>query len=214
MKVKTVAIWSVSALVWLTGSAANAAAAEPWQCGVDQRHLLRVAMSVATTETPLDAFTIARAVDRLWAHEGVDIDWIDETRVDDRLDAWVVIGRTANDSAHVAPRANNLGYQTVWISTDAIVARFEQRLSLQLQAPRETARHLLLGGQLLERALGYATAHQLGHSALGLSHASAGPMSADYGAPPGLTAVVARDLDPANRRLLQKRFGIGCVAAR
>jgi hypothetical protein len=39
-------------------------------------------------------------------------------------------------------------------------------------------------------------------------------MSADYGAPPELTAVVARDLDPANRGLLQKRFGIGCLAAR
>jgi hypothetical protein len=214
MKVKTLAISSVSALVLLTGSAANAAWADAWQCGVDQRHLLRVAMSVATTETPLDAFTIARAVDRLWAHEGVDIDWIEETRVDDRLDAWVVIGRTASESASVASRANILGHPMVWISIDEIVARFEQRLSLQLQVPRETARHMLLGAQLLERALGYAIAHELGHSSLGLSHASAGPMSADYGAPPELTAVVARDLDPANRGLLQKRFGIGCLAAR
>ena len=76
MKVKTPAIWIVSALVWLTGSAVNAAEADPWQCGVDHRHLFRAALSVATIEAPFDAFTIARAVDRLWAHEGVDIDWI------------------------------------------------------------------------------------------------------------------------------------------
>jgi hypothetical protein len=214
MKVKTQAISIVSALVLLTGAAANAAGAGPWQCGVDHRHLLRVALSVATTEAAFDVFTIARAVHRLWSHEGVDIDWIDETRVDDRLDAWVVIGRTASDSAHAPRNENDLGGRMVWISTDEVVDRFEQRLSLHLQAPRETARHLLRGGHLLERVLSYAIAHQLGHSALGLSHAAAGPMTADYGAPPGLTAVVARDLDPANRRLLQKRFGIGCVAAR
>jgi hypothetical protein len=88
MKVKTQAISIVSALVLLTGAAANAAGAGPWQCGVDHRHLLRVALSVATTEAAFDVFTIARAVHRLWSHEGVDIDWIDETRVDDRLDAW------------------------------------------------------------------------------------------------------------------------------
>ena len=212
MTLKNLAVSSAAALTLL--STAAVASADPvLQCEVHQRHLIRVALSLAIGETPVQSFAIARVVDQLWEPEGVDIDWIDETQVAtaDRLDAWVVVGRTVAESAHFPPREDNLARQTVWISADEVVARFEQRLSIQMQVPRESARHLLYGNQLLERSLGYAIAHRLGHAALGLSHAPVGLMSQDDVATPAPAAVVTRDLDAANRKLLQKWFGVGCA---
>jgi hypothetical protein len=49
---------------------------------------------------------------------------------------------------------------------------------------------------------------------MGLPHATTGLMSADYNPAPGLTSLHGSDLDAESRRLLQKRFGVGCIAAR
>jgi hypothetical protein len=211
MKVMHLAIGSLAAA--FLAIAAEAAADSGTQCGVQYRHLVRVALSVAPGEAPVDTLSIARVVDQLWEPEGVDIDWIDEERAvtEERLDAWAVVGRTADELMQVPPREASLARRTVWISTDEVVARFEQRLSLQMQLPRESARHLLRTGQLMERLLGYALGHQLGHAVLGLSHAQSGLMSADYVPSPGASAIVIRDLDAENRRLLHKRFAIGCA---
>jgi hypothetical protein len=187
MKLKNLAVSSATALALVSG--AEKAAADPgMQCEIHYRHLIRVALSVAIGESPVHTFAIARVVDQLWEPEGVDIEWIDETKAatEDRLDAWVVVGRTVAESANVPP--------------------------LQMQLPRESTRHLLFGGPMMDRALGYAVAHRLGHAVLGLSHAPAGLMSASDSAAPGLAAVLTGDLDAANRRLLQTRFGVGCAA--
>jgi hypothetical protein len=217
MKFRTLVVASVAAMA-LSGSPAAAATAElPAQCEVQQRQLLRVAMSIAVGQTAVDTTAVARVVDRLWAREGVDIDWIGESEVaaDHRLDAWIVVGRRATESSTVPVRDNNVGHRVVAISLDDVIRRFEQSLSLQMQVSRESARHLMFGNaHLIERSLGYAVAHKLGHSVMGLTHAAAGLMSDDYNSMPGLTGVGAPELDGENRRLLQKRFGVGCVTAR
>jgi hypothetical protein len=213
MKLKTLAVSGAAALL-LVSSAAGAAADPGMQCELHHRHLIRVALSVAVGETRVDSFAVARLVDQSWEPEGVDIDWIDETQAatEARLDAWVVVGRTVAETAHFPPREDNLARRMVWISADEVVTRFEQRLSVQMQMPRESARHLLFGSQLLERALGDAIAHRIGHAVLGLSHAAVGLMSQGEMAVPAPSAAWTRDLDVANRKLLQKRFGVGCAA--
>jgi hypothetical protein len=216
MKFRTLVVASVAALA-LSGLPAAAGTAGPAaQCEVQQRQLLRVAMSIAVGQTAVDPTTVARVVDQLWASEGVDIDWIGETEAatDHRLDAWIVIGRRAAEASSVPARDPNVGHRVVAISLDEVVGRFEHGLSLQMQVSRESARHLLFGNRhLIERSLGYAVAHKLGHSVMGLTH-KAGLMSVDYDSTPGLTSVRPPELDSENRRLLQKRFGVGCGAAR
>ncbi|MGH9200831.1 MAG: hypothetical protein ACRD2A_06310, partial [Vicinamibacterales bacterium] len=185
------------------------------QCEVHRRQVLRVALSVAIGQTPFDQRAITRVVEQLWAPEGVGIDWIDEPQAStpERLDAWVVVGRKSAEAA-VTPRPN-VRARIVLISVDEVAARLEQALSLQLQVPRDSVRHLMFGNaHLIGQSLGYAIAHQLGHSVFGLPHASAGLMSADYNQLPGLNSVPAAGLDGESRRILQKRFDVGCVAAR
>jgi hypothetical protein len=217
MKFRNLAVASVAAVAFLGVSAARASADPAMQCEVHQRQLLRVALSVAIGPSTVDASAITRVVEQLWAPEGVDIEWIDETQAaaEDRLDAWVVIGRKASESSKVPAREINVSRRVVGISIDEVMSRFEQTLSLQMQVSRESARHLMLGNaHLIERSLGYAVAHKLGHSLMGLSHAATGLMSDAYDTVPGLTGVPASNLDAESRQLLQKRFGVGCVAAR
>jgi hypothetical protein len=214
MRFKILALSSLMAVAFL---AAEAAADPEAQCDIHHRHLLRVALSVAIGQTALDTPTLTGVVEQLWADEGVDIDWVEEMRAatEDRLDAWVVVGRTVAESAHVPPRGDNLARPIVWISTDQAVAQFEQRLSVQMQVPRESARHLLFAnGHLIEQLLGYSIAHKLGHTVMGLPEAATGLMNAASNLTPGLTAIVPIGLDPKSRRAVQQRFGVGCAAAR
>jgi hypothetical protein len=215
MKFMNLAMVSVAAVAFLGVPAVRAAAEPGMQCEVHQRQLLRVTLSVAIGPNAVDTSAITRVVDQLWAPEGVDIEWIDETRAasDDRLDAWVVIGRKASETSKVPARENNVAHRVVGISSDDVISRFEQALSLQMQVPRESAHHLMFGNaHLIERSLGYTVAHKLGHSLMGLSHAKSGLMSDAYDAAPGLTGLAASNLDADSRQLLQKRFGVGCTA--
>ncbi len=217
MKFRNLAVASVAAMALLGCGPVKAAADPATQCEVQQRQLLRVSLSVAAGQTTLDATAIQRVVDQLWAPEGVDVEWISETQAaaEDRLDAWVVVGRNAAELSNVPTRDNNVAHRVVSVSTDEVMGRFERSLSLQMQTTRESARHLMFGhAHLIERSLGFAVAHRLGHTALGLPHALTGLMSDDYNPSPGLTGVHAVELDAENRKLLQRRFGVGCVAAR
>ena len=217
MRFKHLAETSAAALILLAILAWPANADPLTPCEVHQRQLLRVALSVAIGEIAVDPSAIARVVDQLWAPDGIDIDWIDETRAakQGRLNAWVVVGRKTAESANVPALDPNLARRIVWISADEVVGRFEQTLSVEMHVPRESARHLMFGGgHLIERALGYAIAHRLGHSVMGLPHAASGLMSADYNSTPVFTAVSAANLDAEGRKLLEKRFGVGCAATR
>jgi hypothetical protein len=204
MEFKSLAASSVAATILIASLAAPVAAGQPPQCVV-QRHLLRVALTAA--DPAVDTAYVARVVEQLWGAEGVDFDWIDEAKIasEDRLDARVVIG----------PKADyRFNGTIVWITTGDVIDRLAQHMSVEMQLSRDSARHLMFRGHLLERSLGYTVAHRLGHAVLGLSHAATGLMGNAYDSLNGVTALAALDLDAGNRRSLQKRFGIGCIAAR
>lgn len=213
MEFKNVAA-TVGAVVMLAAFAGTAAADQPpTPCGVHQRHVLRVALSVAVGPTVLDKMAIARVVSQLWEPEGLDIDWIDETAAaqEPRLDAWVVIGRRTAELSKLPPSPDGVSRHLVWVSMDTVESQLEQTLAMQMQMSRESARHLAFGSShLIERSLGRAVAHRLGHSLMGLPHSATGVMSASYSGDIELRSSPAQ-LDAQARRMLQRRFAIGCV---
>lgn len=200
-------------IVLLLAGAGSAAA----QCEIQKRHVLRVALSVAAGETPLDKRVMTVTVEQLWAPEGFGIDWIDETVAsrDDRLDAWVVVTRRSVEAVKPGERTerdNLRSPRIVLIAADEVESRVTQGLSLQLQVPPDTVRHLMFGDRhLFERSLGYTIAHRLGHTVMGLSHAATGLMSRDYLKATRSGAFLQSRLDAVSRKSLQKRFGLGCA---
>ena len=213
MKFRNLAVAGVAAMAFLGVSAARASADQPMRCEVHQRQVLRVALSIAVGPTILDKMAVAHVVNQVWEPEGLDIDWIDETAAaqEPRLDAWVVLGRRTAELSKLPPSLDGVSRHLVWVSMDTVESQLEQTLAMQMQMSRESARHLMFGSShLIERSLGRAVAHRLGHSLMGLRHSATGLMSSSYSGEIQLRSSPAQ-LDAQARRMLQRRFAIGCV---
>ena len=166
-----------------TASARPSRAADA--CAVLPRPDLRVKMAIASTRVRIDSAVVRAIVDRIWNAEGLSIAWQDGVG-SDGVDAWFLIGhgpadnrdRTAVGGILFGP--DGVPNRMLRLSIDAAGA-----WALAGEASRFQTGTVFLNltlGQAdaqMQRVLGYAAAHELGHFVLASkTHASSGLMKA------------------------------------
>ena len=211
-------LWALAAcpMLMATLAATVAASARPSRaadaCAVLPRQDLRVKMTIASRRVRIDSAVVRAIVDRTWNAEGLSIAWQDGVGPDG-ADAWILIGHgpaddrdpTAIGSILFGP--DGVPNRLLRLSIDAA-----SKWALAGEASRfRTAtvfRNLTLGqaDAQMQRVLGYAAAHELGHFVLASkTHASSGLMKARFTRDDRLDPGAMR-LDQRSRRRLVDRL--------
>jgi hypothetical protein len=181
-------------------------------CAVLPRPDLRVKMTIASHGVRIDSAGVRAIVDRIWNAEGLSIAWQDGVG-SDGVDAWILIGHGPADNhdptaiGGILFGPDGVPNRLLRLSIDAASA-----WALAGEASRfQTAtvfRNLTLGQAdvQMQRVLGYAAAHELGHFVLASkTHASSGLMKARVTRDEPLDPRALR-LDQSSRRRLRDRL--------
>jgi len=201
----------------LSAAGANSAGPVPAAvCQVLPRTQMRLRLSMVDEGDRLNAGAISQHASQIWQAEGLSIEWLPPNAPPSwkNLDAWVQIRRgpvAGAESAFGAVRfQGEVPSKLIQVSIANTAKRVVSNLSARLRLPPGAFFSLEVGDsrQVLERALGYAVAHELGHYLLATKeHSGAGLMRQSFDpaadlAPRSTNAT----LDPDNRDRLRQRI--------
>jgi hypothetical protein len=201
----------VTLLVAVSLLGANASPDEMRCNGI--RSPLRVRVTVSST-TFVHAASVMRAtVEDVWGREGLPITWIDDP-LDTRTEAdlWIaaIEGMTLPRGVIGAVLFHgDTPRSLARISIDAAIEWVRGYQESRFLMPIASRTLLQMPGTigLVERTLGFAAAHELGHFVLASkSHTSSGVMQDVYRRPGDLNKPSAWQLDADSRERLQRRL--------
>jgi hypothetical protein len=194
-------------------------------CQVLPRTQMRLRLSLFDEGDRLNAGAISRHASQIWQAEGLSFEWLPLNAPPSwtNLDAWVQIRRGpvvgAESSIGAVRFQGDVPSKLIQVSIAAAVKRVVANLSARLRIDPQAFFSLEVADsrQVLERALGYAVAHELGHYLLATKeHSSAGLMRQSFD-PVADLAPRSTDttLDPENRDRLRERIDMAsqCQAA-
>lgn len=185
-------------------------------CQVLPRPHMRLRLSIFDEGDRLNADTIAQHATQIWGAEGLSFEWLppDAPVSWTNLDALVQVRRApvvgAESSLGAVRFQGQVPSKLIQVSiantTKRVVATLAARFRLDPQA--FFSLEVADSRQVVERALGYAVAHELGHYLLATkSHSGAGLMRQSFN-PAADLAPRSPDtaLDPKNRTRLRQRI--------
>jgi hypothetical protein len=206
----------VLGLINTLASASTLAEANRRRCGNPPSKVTRVQL-VSSTATTLGLGEVRRVVERTWQTDGLEFEWVDTPRPQRLADVDVTVIVAESLLLDAPPQA--LGavrfvagqpQNFVRVSTSAIVKWFTERMIASQLWPRGT--HVRFSDQnaigMMERALAYVIAHEIGHVLLASKeHSREGVMRASYVDVHGLAAgAPLMTLDDAARERLRLRM--------
>ena len=186
---------------------------------------MRLRLSIFDEGDRLNADTISQHATQIWHAEGLAFEWLprDTQPSWSNLDAWVQIRRGpvvgAESSIGAVRFQGQVPSKLIQVSIDATAKRMASNLAARWRlAPRVFfSLQVADSRQVLERALGYAVAHELGHYLLATKeHASTGLMRQSFDPSADLKPQSKEaTLDPKNRDRLRQRIDMAsqCQAA-
>ena len=212
------------------GAAASPAATAPEPvpaavCQVLPRTQMRLRLSLFDEGDRLNADAISQHASDIWSAEGLVFEWLphDAPPSWTNLDVWVQIRRGpvvgAESSIGAVRFQGEVPSKLIQVSiantAKRVVANLSSRWRIELGA--FFSLEVADSRQVLERALGYAVAHELGHYVLATKdHAGSGLMRQSFD-PAADLAPASKDatLDPKNRDRLRRRIDLAsqCQAA-
>jgi hypothetical protein len=194
-------------------------------CQVLPRTQMRLRLSLFDEGDRLNADTISQHVSQIWRAEGLALEWLplDAPPSWTNLDAWVQIRRGpvvgAESSIGAVRFQGQVPSKLIQVSiantAKRVVANLATRWRIELGA--FFSLQVADSRQVLERALGFAVAHELGHYVLATkSHAGSGLMRQSFDPAADLAPRSTHAaLDPKNRARLRQRIDLAsqCQAA-
>lgn len=194
-------------------------------CQVLPRPQMRLRLSLFDEGDRLNAEAIAQHAAQIWQAEGLSFEWlpIDNPPSWTNLDAWVQIRRGpvvgAESSIGAVRFRGDVPSKLIQVSIANTTKRVAANLSARLRIEPQAFFSLQVAEsrQVVERALGYAVAHELGHYLLATKkHAGAGLMRQSFDPADNLAPRSSlTTLDPKNRARLRQRIDLAseCQAA-
>lgn len=194
-------------------------------CQVLPRTQMRLRLSLFDEGDRLNADAISQHASEIWRAEGLSFEWLplDAPPSWTNLDVWVQIRRGpvvgAESSIGAVRFQGQVPSKLIQVSIEntakRVVANLSARWRIELGA--FFSLEVADSRQVLERALGYAVAHELGHYVLATKdHAGSGLMRQSFD-PAADLAPASKDatLDPKNRDRLRQRIDLAgqCQAA-
>jgi hypothetical protein len=209
----------VTLLVAVSLLSANAPMEELRCTGI--RSPLRVRVTVSSRTFAHAASVMRATVEDVWGREGLSVAWIDADPPDRRTDVdfWIAAAEGMTLTGGVIGTLlfhDDTPRSLAQISIDAAiewVRRYEESRFLVPVASRALLQ-MPDAIHLIERTLGYAAAHELGHFVLASkSHTSSGVMQDVYRRPGDLKKPSIWQLDAGSRARLQRRLAAGTRCA-
>lgn len=177
---------------------------------------LRVRMTISSPEWTGAEPTIRRLVEDTWSPAGLRIEWAAAESKWDAIDFWIAVvpGMPTSERGGALGMLRFKGNEPgpmARVSIDAALVwarRYQARL---LNAPMKAIEMAPRTLTLVNRVMGYAAAHELGHFVLAAkAHASTGIMRAEYRDAGELFEARVWRLDARNRERLQQRMTDRC----